>query len=147
MDDKESLNLAEDRFYELGFLVREENSELVKNILQKNKAAVYEESALMKVALAYPIKKEKMAFFGYCRFTGLPETAVAIKEALKFEPAVLRAIFIKLSGNASKSTRLVSAENKRPAARRREAEIKKESGEGGLSNEDLEKKIEEILNA
>jgi len=145
MDDKENLNLGEDRYYELGFLVKEESSEPVSDILKKNNAAVYEESQLTKVMLAYPIKKEKMAFFGYCRFTGLPEAAAAIQEALKFEPAVLRTIFIKLSSNAAKSAKSAGIESKK-TVRRRETEPKKEAGEGGLSNEDLEKKIEEILN-
>lgn len=145
MDEKDNLDLAEDRFYELGFLVKEENNEPVKNILQKNNAAVYEEGALTKVLLTYPIKKEKMAFFSYCRFTGLPEVAAAIQEALKFEPAVLRSIFIKLPNNVSKTSKTMPVENRR-VMRRREAEPKKEAGEGGLSNEDLEKKIEEILN-
>lgn len=144
MENTENLNLTEDRYYEIGFLVKEESSEPIKNILQKNKAAVYEEGNLTRVALAYPIKKEKLAFFGYFRFTSLPEAAADIQEALKLEPAVLRTIFIKLTRNSSKSEKVVPFEGKRAA--RRQPEVKKEGGgEGGLSNEDLEKKIEEIL--
>lgn len=144
MEERENLDLAEDRFYEVGFLVREETNDPVKNILQKSKAAVYEEGPLTKVALAYPIKKEKLAFFGYCRFSGSPDAAAAIQEALKFEPAVLRTIFIKLSSNASKTPKAMPAEDRR-MLRRREVEPRKEGAENGLSNEDLEKKIEEIL--
>lgn len=145
MDNNDNLDLAEDRYYELGFLVKEESSEPVKKILQKNNAVVFEESALTKVSLAYPIKKEKMAFFGYCRFTALPEAAAVIQEALKFQPEVLRVIFIKLSESAVRAAKANQGEIKRPV-RRREAEVKKEGSESGLSNEDLEKKIEEILN-
>lgn len=144
MGDKEDLDLAEDRYYELGFLVKNENTEPVARVLQTNKAAIYEEGDLTKIILSYPIKKEGAAFFGYCRFTGLPEAAIAIKEALKFEPEVLRAILIKLPANTlTKSAKAASAEGKR-IIRRREAEPKKD-GETGLTNEDLEKKIEEIL--
>ncbi|MDP1706938.1 MAG: 30S ribosomal protein S6, partial [bacterium] len=114
-------------------------------ILQKNNAVVFEESGLTKVVLAYPIKKEKMAFFGYCRFTALPEAAAVIQEALKFQPEVLRVIFIKLSESAVRAAKANQGEIKRPV-RRRETEVKKEGNENGLSNEDLEKKIEEILN-
>lgn len=146
MDNNDNLNLAEDRYYELGFLVKEESSDPVKKILQKNNAVVFEESALTKVSLAYPIKKEKMAFFGYCRFTALPEAAAVIQEALKFQPEVLRVIFIKLSESAVRAAKAnQGGEIKRPV-RRRETEVKKEGAESGLSNEDLEKKIEEILN-
>lgn len=145
MDNNDNLDLAEDRYYELGFLVKEESSEPVKKILQKNNAVVFEESALTKVSLAYPIKKEKMAFFGYCRFTALPEAAAVIQEALKFQPEVLRVIFIKLSESAVRAAKANQGEIKRPV-RRRETEVKKEGSESGLSNEDLEKKIEEILN-
>ncbi len=145
MDEREDLNLAENRYYELGFLVKDENVEPLKAVLAKNNASVYEESSLTKVSLAYPVKKETMAFFGYCRFTTSPEEAIKIQEALKFEPAVLRALFIKLSDKAGKAAKTGLSEP-RKVIRRRETEVKKEGAENSLSNEDLEKKIEEILN-
>ena len=145
MDEREELDFAEDRYYELGFLVKSENTESVKKVLQANKAAVYEEGGLTKILLSYPIKKEKMGFFAYCRFTALPEAAAAINESLKFEPEVLRAILIKLPANTlTKTAKAASAEGKK-VLRRREAEPRKEGGETGLTNEDLEKKIEEII--
>lgn len=136
----------EERYYELGFLIKtEEDAALVRKILTKNKAEIMEEGAIVKVRLAYPVKKTNQAFFGYYRWLAVAETLTDIERELKLASPVLRYLLIKLPKNlpAVKKSEPVSS---RSFVKKKEKTPVKKVVPASLSNEALEKKIEEILN-
>lgn len=132
--------------YELGFLVKtEEDAALIKKILAKNKAEISEEGPVVKVNLAYPIKKASQAFFGYFRWSAAAEILADIEKELKLASQVLRYLLIKSPRVLAPAKRV--SFGSRSFVRKRETEPARKTPEAGLSNEALEKKIEEILNA
>lgn len=130
--------------YELGFLVKtEEDAALIKKILAKNRADISEEGPVVKVDLAYPIKKTSQAFFGYFRWSAAAEVLSEMEKELKLASQVLRYLLIKLPRVLTSAKR--ASFSPRVFLRKREPEPIKKAPESALSNEALEKKIEEIL--
>ncbi len=149
MKEKNNLELdneIEKRFYELGFLMREERESLVKEILVKNNVEFVEEGKLVKVKLAYPIKKLNQAFFGYFRFASHPDKIDLIDKELKLIPEVIRFILIKLPKVVFRNFfKKEEPDLKKPKIEISLEEKKKTFPSSILTNEALEKKIEEIL--
>ena len=127
--------------YEISFLTTaEEGSAAVTKLIREKGGTLTLEGGLKKIALAYKIKKETEAFFGVYRFemdgTGVKE----LEKDLLVTPLILRSIIIvppKIKPQAPR--RDPSAPRTAPAA------PEKKAGTEVLSNEALEKKIEEIL--
>ena len=64
------MDMKEDaKIYEIGFLAKEENDreEIVK-ILTNYGAKIVDAGKMSRIKLAYPIKKENFAYFGYLFF-------------------------------------------------------------------------------
>jgi len=144
----------ETKIYEIGFLLKPEESR--DGIMKAIKSAGFEivnEGQISSIKLAYPIKKQNFAQFGYVYFSGEPDKINALKSELEVMPNVLRStIFANPvmkrkeeesmrqevdSGAPEKASALSDAK----PARERKPVVKIEA----LSNEDLEKKLEEIL--
>ena len=138
--------------YELGFLIKEEASdEQIINLLKGYKAEILHEGKPRKVKLAYAIKKQIAAFFGYVHFSLNPESIKPLKEQLKLNDNILRSVIFSISKvQASKidDTRMERQpelsgdkirERKKPSdeAPRKKPEV--------VDNDLLEKKLEEIL--
>jgi ribosomal protein S6 len=92
--------------------------------------------------LAYPIQKENYAFFGFTHFEGDPAAIGDLKNDLKLNPQVLRYLiitppFVKKSAWKKSGPSKSQLEETRPVPPPAEEPI--------LTNEALEKKIEEIL--
>lgn len=136
--------------YEIGFLAEgEEGSREVKDAIRKAEGVLEEEGPLQKIALAYPIKKRESADFRYIRFSALPAGAVALAKELRSASSVLRFLVISLTTSEEKGAERTEGADKRP---RRSFESRpaadRPTGEPSaspLTNEVLEKKIEEIL--
>ncbi len=137
--------------YELAYVLRVGESDApLKAILSKVGATIVKEQAASQIQLAYPIKKQGVALFGYCHLT-LP-TGAAVKEisdALELESSVLRFIIVKMP-NTQKARK--AAERKlRVEAPVTETKAKSASALpstdrlDGLSNEKLSKTLEDIL--
>ena len=138
-------NDKEPKDYELAFLAREEK--IPAGVLQLVRAQGGElllEGPIEKIELAYKIGKDTSALFGYCHFRALPEAVAAIEKELKVAPGVIRTLlvtppFVKQQSRWEGRTKA------------RGAYLKTTPAEGynpgslPLSNEALEKKIEEIL--
>jgi len=148
------MNMNEEKkYYEIGFLLKSEDKKAeIKKILEKNKAEITEEGAISGIKLEYPIKKENFAYFGYIHFSAEPESAKEIDKEVKQNPAILRHLVViypvekinKMKRERRMATREGFAKKEPsiqagPAAPRRPKKIE------ALSNEDLEKKLEEIL--
>ena len=135
--------------YEIGFLGRVENvrDEIIK-LLESYKAEIVDNGNMSMIKLAYPIKKEKSAFFGYFHFNTYPNIIKKIEDNLKLNQQILRFIMIAspVSGRPFIESRMPRARilsSEIPVIRR--VEVKKPKVQVALSNEALEKKLEEIL--
>lgn len=129
--------------YEISFLCKEEGGpdELRKFIIRSG-GEVLLEGPVERIALAYKIKKEAAAYFGYFHFSMEPAAVKAMESDLNTSAFVLRYLIItppfvkpkpRGTGRPKAQGAPVQAAEKKPV-------------EGlPLSNEALEKKIEEIL--
>jgi ribosomal protein S6 len=127
--------------YEISFLLKsEEDAALVVKELSDHGAEVISEGSLDHIRLAYTIKKENSAYFGYIHFKASPEEIEGITETLKLEPRVVRFLII-----TPPLERIVvrRTDFSRPAERAPEAAAVPKTEP--LSNAELEEKLEEIL--
>ncbi|RME61357.1 30S ribosomal protein S6 [Candidatus Parcubacteria bacterium] len=141
------------RSYELSYVVRSENGvSRILQILKDQEGEIEFEGPCNSLELAYPIKKTKKAYFGYFHLKLPAEKVENLTKALRMEEEVLRFLLI---------TPPIVKPKPRPqqaAASRAQGQTSRtQMQEGGketvvrkpeklpLSNEDLEKKIEEIL--
>lgn len=136
--------------YELAYVLRVgESDSALKQVLQKNGATIVKEQPASQIQLAYPIKKQGVALFGYLHLTLSDSAAVKqISDALQLTDSVLRFIIVKVpQGKKAKAS----------AARRERTEVAPTSDKkapaaaasvdrlDGLSNEKLSQTLEEIL--
>ena len=128
--------------YEISFLVRqEEQSQEVVSVLNRHGAQISHEGQVSKIRLAYPIKKEANAYFGYLWFFAEPDAVVAIDNDLRLNKEVLRFIVLTSPVKKSSSERRDVRETPKSAPQIPAPVLQ----ERELTNEDLEKKLEEIL--
>lgn len=143
---QEELKTSDKKEYELSFLLNEAGSiSEIDKALANIKAEITTRGQISEIRLSYPIKKHTSAHFGYYYFMAHPEDVVKVKEELKLNPNVLRNLLLTppikpmtreprpIKPIESKKEPAVKVEESRPA----EPRI--------LSNEGLEKKLEEIL--
>lgn len=141
--------------YELAFLLRAEDAapEVIA-VLKKHGAEVTNQGTLARQRLAYPIRKETQAVLGSLTFRLDPEGVAALDHDLRFNQHVLRFLMVtppvkkpqgvfyerprRLDGQGP--GRAPQAAPPRPAAPKKVPEPAQT-----LSNEALEKKLEEIL--
>ncbi|OGY98700.1 MAG: hypothetical protein A2855_00465 [Candidatus Liptonbacteria bacterium RIFCSPHIGHO2_01_FULL_57_28] len=126
--------------YELAFLVNEESEAPgVVAALKAAGAEVHLEGPVRKIALAYEIKKQSAACFSFVQFEMEPAAAKALEGHLALRPEILR--FMLITPPSAKARPYPqSAVPQRPSAKPYEPKTAPT-----LSNEALEKKIEEIL--
>ena len=134
--------------YEIGFLAKNEGfkDELAK-ILTNFGAEISESGAMSRIKLAYPIKKEASAFFSYIYFSGQPEIVEKISDNLKLNSEILRHIIIVAPAIRQTIQTPVKRMRRSMVSERpvEKTEIRKPKPQAALSNEALEKKLEEIL--
>ncbi len=134
---------SENKTYEISFLLQgEEDFSVVTRKLSAYKAELLGEVALNKIKLAYPIKKFEEAYFGYLQFKLVPEDVVRLGEALKLEPKVLRFLIVSV---AHKTYKKVAPREQVELKPRLEEKPVERIPPAEISNEALEKKLEEIL--
>lgn len=140
MSKKVTSDSAE-RLYELAFLLKEPAAEkVITDIINRYKAAVIYKPPLKDIKLAYPIKKYLSAFFGFIQFKINPQDIQKIRESLKLEQSALR--FLIIIPSAAKEKEI---EKKTEIKRGLKKEDKEISPKKVLTNEALEKTLEEIL--
>lgn len=149
MIDSKAMDLNDEalRRYEIMFLVRSESNSIVKKILEANGAKILSEKPLEKVRLFYPIKKQTFAFAGSFAFEIHPQKLEKLSKDLGLENEVLRSMLTssRVRGERAFSqnvSREAAFERKRSAA---SARVGRKYADTILTNEALEKKIEEIL--
>jgi ribosomal protein S6 len=128
--------------YEISFLLRSENDAaiLVKKLSDLG-AEISKEGPIERVNLAYPIKKETSAFFGYVNFNAKPEIVKGINDSLGLEPKVMRFLIITPPIEKMIPRRNdFHGQGEQPV----DPTVNKPKVEP-LSNAELEEKLEEIL--
>lgn len=128
--------------YEVGFLVREESK--AREVVDAVKAAGGEvtlEGPVNRIRLAYQIDKQTEALFGFTQFMMDPAAAKALEKALTMNPDVLRFLILTPPPLKEKPRKPREA-MPRPASKPYPSRAPEAPT---LSNEALEKKIEEIL--
>jgi ribosomal protein S6 len=140
--------------YELGTLLKTEDDLAgLLAFLAQHGATVTGTPNPKKVALAYPVKKQKEAVFVSCLFSAEPQNAKAFEKDLARRPEILRSILIANPPAEEKrqpgfDAALPRRRTTRTAYRSPAPSAAKPAtapAPGPLSNEALEKKIEEIL--
>ena len=162
--------IEEQKNYELSFLIKkEEDSQKILDGLKHAGASVIHGGQTQRIRLSYPIKKENAAYFGYLYFSAEPKIIVNLDHQFKIQPEILRFSFLSLtaipqqfsSRPASRSSyqprtyqsrtavngaptqkEIITEARQMPAV---EVVTAKTKDASGLSNEELEKKLEEML--
>ncbi len=127
--------------YEISFLLKNESDrEILREVFESVKAKIIFEGELKSISLAYKIKKESQALFGWISFLAGPEDVLLIRDKLKTAP-VLRFLIVKNPPKKSSPAREAYRARK---ALSQNVEPQNERP-GVLSNEALEQKLKEIL--
>lgn len=135
--------------YELALLLkREEDLPGVLTLVAQHQGELVSEPRAKKLALAYKIKGETEAIFAYTDFSMLPGNAKDLEHDLGTRQDVIRSMIIIAPPPSERREVPFSAmppkRRGRPTTGRTAAESKP-AAPRPLSNEALEKKIEEIL--
>jgi ribosomal protein S6 len=136
-------NINEKKEYLVAFIVSEEDASSVSAIVEKHGGEITVREELAKVRLAYPIQKQQFAFSGSFIVSGSSELPAKISADIKFEPRIVRLMVTKKPDFPEARPALNPHDAARARMRRRDTGTKRPAT--GLSNEALERKIEEIL--
>lgn len=122
--------------YEISFLLLKEEAqaEVEKTLVGAGAETVYK-NPLAQARLAYPIRKQTSAYFGFMHFKAMPDRISQIKSELGLKPDVLRFLIV------TPPFTLKQPERKRLAPQ----PVLEVPSAPVLSNEELEQKLEEIL--
>ena len=137
--------------YEIAYILRSSIAEeAIAEHTQKITALVEEEKGIIshseipkKRRLAYPIGKEDHGYFGWIKFTALPDTIAAIEKTMKAAASLLRHLIVEDTIPVQQFGRIP-----RPPAPPPVAAVppkREEEADERLDLEALDKKLEEIL--
>lgn len=130
----------EKKEYELAFWLKDESSlSKIKALLDDLGLEITHISELKHAQFAYPIKKETSGFFGFVHFKGNTESIASLNHELKIEGSALRFL---ISKNPIKKSEI--REMRRQVFEKKAEKIEPKSSDL-VTNEELEKKLEEIL--
>lgn len=142
---------TEPRLYEIGYLLRgdiEENetlekSENLRSLIEKEGGIITDEEKPKKQNLAYPIKKQREAFFGWLKFLLPVEALPDIKKSFE-KSDILRLLFAEIKREKEITKRVSKPKRIKKYIQKEEA--LPPAGER-LQVEEIDKKLEEILGA
>lgn len=148
----------ETKVYEFAFLLNGRLSETeavalfdkLENIFSGFEAKVIKKSNLERRFLAYPIKKEGEAYFGYFHLELDPEKVAEIKEKFRYENGILRHLCLTPPPNFGKMTNVGGKQKAKEAKEKKESEEAPEAAAETVEKkeeidlEGLDQKLEEI---
>ncbi len=133
---------VEKQLYEVTMLTTAEDFSRAKENITKFGGNIEEEKPQGKVRLAYPLKKQSYAFLEFMKIKLGGDAVGPLSNELRLDQNVLRFL---VSTPRTKGDMPVSSRKERPAFRRTGFSVKPKSATAEtLTNEALEKKIEEI---
>ena len=135
--------------YEICFWIKDDNTDVVpggvldrmKQAILKLEGEVVSERLPEKRLLAYPIEKQRTAFWTELAFNLAPEKLAGLKEELKYEDKILRKIILARIIRKAKPKK-ISLEQKTQPARPRPIATEEETKE---IEAQLDSKLKEIL--
>ncbi len=136
----------EAREYEVAFLVRDEAAaqEISKKAAQYG--SVVTQGALKHLAFAYPVEKEVSGYFGFLRIQTMPESAAQLEKDFQVIQSILRLLVLRMPVRKEKAGATFSAGfSVKPRRAPRAMHVESSAPGAPLTNEAIEKKIEEIL--
>jgi len=135
----------EKKEYELSFLLKnEEGINALQSVLSRFGCEVTSQSEIKRTVLAYPIKKETSALFGFVYFMAIPTSIREFTHELRLESSVLR--FLVVNEPIKRAFGSLAENGPSYGADKNEKPLSEEKPSHAVTNEDLEKKLEEILN-
>ena len=140
--------LSQKQQYELAFHLLpsfteaelDEKRRAIEELISKSGGLVSRYGEIKKIKLAYPLKKEGFSNFGYIEFFAPGEAIEKINKNLMASEDLLRHLVIKKEEEKASKPRAVRIKREKPI---QEAALPEEAG--GKKTEELDKKIEEIL--
>jgi ribosomal protein S6 len=136
----------EKKEFEISYITRNENGQDVMHaICARHGGTVVQSERSRKIALGYPIKKQTSAFFGVSYVLLDPAAVRQIEQEAKLEQEILRMLVI------AEPIKMVRAEREdrrgsAPSPRDEQQQAAPAAApERTATNEELEKKLEEIL--
>ncbi len=132
--------------YELGYLISYKLTEgkedkasqeavQLRELIRQSGGEIIQEGDLLKRPLAYLIKKESEAYFGWLEFLILPEKIITLKNNFHLNPQILRFLILNKKQEGLKSKKLKSEKNLKSPPLQENLE----------DNSDLEKKLNELM--
>ena len=138
----------EKKHYEISFLVKsDEEVPIVLRLVGQHGAEVQGEPKAGATNLAYEINKLSRAIFCFLTVRALPENIKLLEKDLAALPSILRFLVIKLPRESFGTRRGLSEYHRarKPPTARKSSTPPAPKQQEVLSNEAIEKKIEEIL--
>ncbi len=127
--------------YEISFLTKNEDGiSSVLKLVKQHQFEVALDAPVKKISLAYKIKKESQGYFSFLHILGDPESVKTLNQDLKSNSEIIR--FLIITPPFKNRPASVGKGRVKLTPSKTEPEIR---GPLPLSNEALEKKIEEIL--
>lgn len=131
--------------YEITFhVLSEEQAGVIKSYIEKHGGVITNERQLEKVRLAYPVKKQSYGFMSSICFEAEPNIIKEISDDIGLNKDVLRVLISRLSPKKDKKKKSKQSAGVPLQSSPENAKRLRPFGQA-LSNEALEKKIEEIL--
>ena len=131
--------------YELTFVTKDENVADLRKALEKNGARVVKEREMQKIRLAYGMKKQDYGYLGVL-FISIPKDKVEkLIGELNLHENVLRYVLSRFDEHKVVGREEESKQRSGGSEERRVFRAPRKPTEPVLTNEALEKKIEEIL--
>jgi ribosomal protein S6 len=135
---------ADKREYELSFLLKTKDAETaLEALLAQYEAEVFFKGPVVETRLAYPIKKQSQALFGYLHFRALPDSVDTLLQSLKLNSSVLRVLLVTPPISRGERAVRIPEERKEKVIAAETVPVAPKTGM--LTNEALEEKLEEIL--
>jgi ribosomal protein S6 len=148
----EQENQQEMREYEIGAWVKNvEDMECVKSFAAEAGVQIVQEQAPKRIHMAYPIQKELSAFFAVLGVRATVGAMEALQHELRVQRPALRFVVVKGPMKQTTTRPFMPRRGAPTGARRREREheVREERPSAhkpeSVTNEELEKKLEEIL--
>lgn len=135
----------EKKEYEIAFLAKMPEASAVENLLNQYRAEIFYRSPINEVRLAYPVKKQRQAYFGFLQFRADPDVSEKVQRALNLNPSILRLLLVASPIKKSEKPRRSVLETKSFRSQPEPASLETVPSSGILTNKALEEKLEEIL--
>ena len=139
------MNESDPVLYELHYTIKAGTPEdaaskagMVVGLIEKEHGIIVSQIPPALKALAYPIRKEREAYIGWIHFMVKPDITPKLEAHLRAEPSLLRSLLTRTQKEDRTSE---------PSRRRKHITVSAPAPETQAKNEEIDKKLEEILGA